>query len=458
MPWIAIYEGEKRGPFQVPRKTDVECPTCKGRMRVWRESSDGKARHFKHIDGMGSGGGSSSAACETVAESDKHIKWKNLAAQRLLDEFSDNVGKCRVEMGLKAPISDKDRRVGDAVLLFEERDEQLGRGIVVEVQHKNHTKDIEATTADYVGQDLSIVWTYEDDYAIDRCKLTEIDLRKRAQDAVWPDYAPEESTWLEPQYNFKAHEPKWANAYDTGLTETTVPARLPPDYYDTKAREIWELQYWYHLFPASQRGFTYKYKAEKYIFEVRETLTDGPESTVRLPPEQCDELAMELWRSEEWDELFPQVTSERLDGLSLEYQSEVYLEELRDQLSSPVLEVRIPIEIGWIYSAWKNGLDQLSETKEQLPEPSEWNGTLDLDIERVDPEIRVRFPRQIDPSTKEVLRNIWCIFADNSFDNIVTLSDSNADRSCGECGCEARHYVQGESINGFYCTTCLAIK
>ncbi|WP_152422740.1 hypothetical protein [Natrialba taiwanensis] len=427
-------------------------------MRVWSESSDGKARHFKHVDGMG-GGGDGSAACETVAESDKHIKWKNLAAQQLLAEFSDNVGKCRVEMGLRAPISDKNRRVGDTVLLFEERDAQLGRGIVVEVQHKNHTKDIKATTADYVGQDLSVVWTYDDDYATDRCKLTEVDFRKRAQDAVWPDYAPEESTWLKPQYNFKSHEPKWTNAYDTGLTETAVPARLPPDYYDTKARDIWESQYWYHLFPASCRGFTYDYKAEKYISEARETLADGPEPTVRLPPEWCDKLAMKLWRSKQWEELFPQVTSERLDGLSLEYLSEVYLEELRDQLSSPALEIKgIPVEFGWIYPAWKNGLDQLGETKEQLPEPSEWGGTLDLNVEHVEPEVQARFPRQIDPSTEEMLRNVWSIFADDAFDNIITLSDSNADRNCEECSSAAQHYIQGNSISGFYCISCLATE
>lgn len=253
-------------------------------MRVWSESSDGKARHFKHVDGMGGGEGGGSAACETVAESDKHIKWKNLAAQQLLHTFSGNVVKCRVEMGLDAPVSDKNRRVGDAVVLFEERDAQLGRGIVVEVQHKNQTKDIDATTVDYVEQDLSVVWTYEDDYGIDRCKLAEVDFRTRAEDEVWPDLTPEESTWWIPRHNFKAHEPKWVNAYETGLTETAVPARLPPDFYDEKAREIWESQYWNNIFPATSRGFAAKYKDEMYTSEVHETLTDGPEPTVKLPP------------------------------------------------------------------------------------------------------------------------------------------------------------------------------
>ena len=47
MAYIALYEGEKRGAFEVPRGKDAKCPECGDRMRVWPVSEDGKARHFK---------------------------------------------------------------------------------------------------------------------------------------------------------------------------------------------------------------------------------------------------------------------------------------------------------------------------------------------------------------------------------------------------------------------------
>jgi len=47
MAYIALYEGEKRDAFEVPRGKDAKCPECGERMRVWPVSEDGKARHFK---------------------------------------------------------------------------------------------------------------------------------------------------------------------------------------------------------------------------------------------------------------------------------------------------------------------------------------------------------------------------------------------------------------------------
>lgn len=133
-------------------------------MRIW--DPDGVARHFTHVGNFGhSKGGDGDSECESVAESDKHIKWKSLAAERLEESFSGNVEECTIEKGLAAPVSDHDRRVGDVVLIFDERDEQLGEGLVVEVQHKNHSKDIDATTRDFIAQDFAVVWTDSNDYS-----------------------------------------------------------------------------------------------------------------------------------------------------------------------------------------------------------------------------------------------------------------------------------------------------
>jgi len=40
MPWIAVHDGEKKAPRQVPIKTDVDCPECGeclGELPGWTE-------------------------------------------------------------------------------------------------------------------------------------------------------------------------------------------------------------------------------------------------------------------------------------------------------------------------------------------------------------------------------------------------------------------------------------
>jgi len=194
VPWVAIYEGEKSVPREVPIQEDVKCPECGGTMRVWRKSSDGRARHFKHIENF-SGEGRGGTACESVGESQKHRVWKSFAADRLEQLFDGNVADCRIERELAAPVSGKDRRLGDAVVEFETRDEQLGNGVIIEVQHRNESKDIRKTTADYIAQGFAVVWTDEYDYATDNCRLNEADIRKLARDAVWPEHVPKPREW-----------------------------------------------------------------------------------------------------------------------------------------------------------------------------------------------------------------------------------------------------------------------
>ncbi len=308
MPWIAKHDGEKKGAWQVPAKTDAKCVECGGRVRVWRESSDGTARHFKHIANMGGGqGGGGSAACESVAESDKHIKWKNFAAEKLAEVFDGDVSECRVEKELDAPKSGKDRRVGDAVLTFENRDPQLGKGVVVEVQYRNHTKDIEETTEDYVEQDYSVVWTGEDDYSTDHCRLSEVDFRTRAQECVWPEYTPSVSDWRVEKYDYNEIQSRWQRAWKGGLTKSGAPATLPPEWCDEKAREIWESQYWHNLFfkrTIDHEPLSSKYLHEHYTDEVKDELDSGPESTVILPPDWVGQKSKQLWESQDWDDLF----------------------------------------------------------------------------------------------------------------------------------------------------------
>ncbi|MDS0261880.1 hypothetical protein NDI56_20965 [Haloarcula sp. S1CR25-12] len=299
MPWIAIYDGQKAAPRQVPKQTDVVCPECGGQMRVWSKSSDGRGRHFKHIKNMGRGGGGGTA-CESVAESDIHLKWKSLAADRLDDVFEGNVENCEMERQLQAPKSDKDRRFGDAVVTFEQRDPQLGQGVVVEVQHKNESKDIDAATADFIAQDYAVVWTDKADFGTDQWRMAAIDIRARAQEAAWPEQVPEQTVWWQPGQNHRAHRSEWQAAYRE-LQSVDVPATLPREWHDEQARELWKQQSWHELFPTWVEQGAEEYPAETYRDEVRAGLLDGSEPTIQLPPTVTEPL---LFRTISWEKLF----------------------------------------------------------------------------------------------------------------------------------------------------------
>lgn len=451
MPWIALDNGEKKGPFQVPIRTDVECPTCGGRMRVWGESSDGRARHFKHIGEMGHGeGGGGGAACEAVAESDKHLKWKNLAAERLSEVFNDQLSECRVGMELDAPVSEKGRRVGDVVVLFEGQDSQLGRGLVVEVQYRNHSKDVEETTQDYIAQDLAVVWTNESDYGSDRYQLAEVDLRNRAREVVWPTYVPKADQWWTPEYNHRAHQLKWQNSFRSELVQSGAPATLPPDWVDEKAREIWEAQYWPDLFPAED-AFG-QYESETYIQEVRESLSGSALPDVRLPPEWCDEAAQKLWNRQPWAELFT------TDPDRSRYESERYIDEVREMLDAPIMTIDwltyFPEDMirGW----HSTGIEMREDTKRRLPRPAQWGGVTPPEFDYSPPQMEVKLPQEFVDEHREELRLHWQYGAGTlSLDVARQMKSHNAGRPCAVCSAPADYYLlKSDILSEYRCLDC----
>ncbi|WP_324666071.1 hypothetical protein [Haloarcula sediminis] len=270
-------------------------------MRVWSKYSDGRARHFKHTENMGSdGSGGGGAACESVAESDIHLKWKSLAADQLEEAFEGTVKDCEMEKRLAAPESDKNHRSGDAVVTFEQRDSQLGQGVVVEVQHKNESKDIDAATADFIAQDYAVVWTDKADFGSDQWRMAEIDIRARAQEAAWPEQVPEQTVWWQPGQNHRAHQSEW-QAARRELQLVDVPATLPREWHDEQARELWEQQSWHELFPTWVEQESEEYPAQADIAEVRSEVLNGTEPTIQLPPTVIEAL---LFRTISWEKLF----------------------------------------------------------------------------------------------------------------------------------------------------------
>lgn len=165
MPWIGLRDGNSRViPEQVKNGDRVYCPECRSQMFPRGPSSDGRARHFVHISSVfsdcpGGGGG----------ESDIHLKWKSMVLSALKQRYPENA-RCgpEVRFDVSDTYSPKDERWADTLVEFEEEDDLLGKGIVVEVQHENKSKDRLSVTYDYLSKSYSVFWAEEEHFESDR--------------------------------------------------------------------------------------------------------------------------------------------------------------------------------------------------------------------------------------------------------------------------------------------------
>ncbi|WP_254824921.1 hypothetical protein [Haloglomus halophilum] len=299
MPVFGIYQGNRRHVSEVPFREDTQCPECGGRLRKWREASDGTIPHFKHTDAMGhgEGGRGSSSACITVAESEEHKHWKHLAEAKLRALFGERLEFLGQEYRLEAPVSGKEHRDADVAARFVDRDEQFGEGLAIEVQHKNVSKDIQGTTDDYVAQDFAVAWLDSNDFGRYKCKLDETDLRHRTRQAVWPERVPPRSQWGSAPASYR--ELMQSRSVDKLLKkyEQGAPATLPLEWHDEQARRIWRTQDWESLFSRSD--------VPRWILRgLVSTQSHGPLPHPTLPPVFADQMAATLWNAHPWKQKF----------------------------------------------------------------------------------------------------------------------------------------------------------
>jgi hypothetical protein len=253
----------------------------------------------------GSSGGGGHIGC-SGGEGDTHQKWKNFAAERLLETF-DNVAEATVEGRLHAPYTDKNYRDADALIIFEEWDDQLGAGLAAEVQHKNYGKDIASTTRDYLKQNIAVAWLDKNDFSEDGCRLNEVDFRKRASETPTPSYFGAGS--LPNGHAPKNHAGPLLNKvrnYRRDLNEPDcehtlrnraffVPAKIPVEHFDEHAQRIWRNQPWKKLFstPTGKR-------------ERMKAAAAGPpasqESKISLPPDYFEWLRRWYWLNTSFEE------------------------------------------------------------------------------------------------------------------------------------------------------------
>jgi hypothetical protein len=259
MPYEGICNGETKGPRQVHEDATVHCPECEREMHVVKsfERTDGAfvSRHYRHNrrDGVGGSGGGG----PSCGESDTHIKYKSIAASQLENIFAENCWKCEMEYRVHDTVSDADHRDADALLLFDERDEQLGQGIAAEVQYKNKTKDKRAVERDYIENDIATLWLEPDDFGDHRMRLSETDIRHRARETVWPTHVPPRSKW-----STNTHRPRrlaFTNGdFNPHARDVSVPATLSEPMLETVS---YRLHDWEDLFS--------EYAANRYLKPFR---------------------------------------------------------------------------------------------------------------------------------------------------------------------------------------------
>ena len=204
MPFRALRDGELVVPAMVPDQDPVACPAC-GETMYAREGAN-RARHFYHVeDNNGSG-------CLGVAtgESSTHARCVALAVAALKDRFDTENTTCAAEVELDVSMSgscNKTRRA-DAIASFDTANEFFGKGVVVEVQHRNHSKDVKLTTHDYLSAGYSVAFLSSEAFKEEELNQAVIDEAFSSNDGVGysiHDYEPTRFISCESYWNNGEH-------------------------------------------------------------------------------------------------------------------------------------------------------------------------------------------------------------------------------------------------------------
>lgn len=184
-------------------------------------------------DYTGSGGGGS-------GESKIHKRRKWTALQVALNRFDHSDYSTEKHIGSKR---------ADAVLEFDEPHEEYGRGLVIEYQHKNESKDIVKTERHFAEYEYTTLWLWEDQFkSLDG--VPEADLFGGRVCTPWPYAVPEQSEWsgLNP-YKFPGEH----LAINPDYTHSSeVPATVYKDWILPTTREYLDAHDWDAAFRQEQ--------------------------------------------------------------------------------------------------------------------------------------------------------------------------------------------------------------
>lgn len=154
MPFRGLRDGIIVVPASVPNQEPVTCPECGDTM--YPRGGQKRARHFYHVKNH------SGNSCSTTStgESATHAMCVALAVAALKKQFKTQAKRYGAEITLDVSDSGSGNktRQADALLQFKEENPYFGKGLIIEVQHRHHEKDIKSTTHDYLYNGYSVAW------------------------------------------------------------------------------------------------------------------------------------------------------------------------------------------------------------------------------------------------------------------------------------------------------------
>lgn len=230
------------------------------------------------------------------AEDPIHRRRKWTALQVAINRFDHSQYSTEKYIGSKR---------ADAVLEFDEAHEEYGRGLVIEYQHKNESKNIIETERHFAEYEYTTLWLWEDQFkSLDG--VPEVDLFGGRVCTPWPYAVPERSEWSGlNRYKFPgellAIDPEY-----THLSE--VPATVYKDWVVQSPREYWRDHDWDDAFRSPNGEYTEReHRTQAAIPHRASTLT--VEATI--PHDWYWPTTAEYWRDHDWDAAFRQEHTDR---------------------------------------------------------------------------------------------------------------------------------------------------
>ena len=188
MPFQGKRDGKIVWPDEVSSDDVMTCLECKDEFHIvrghTREDGSHVARHFRHSPDSNVG-----AHCHG-GESNPHKLMKYVASRKFHELFQG----CDIQREKKVPGTD---RIADVIVQFGATVDKIGKGVIAECQHKNHTKNIEKVTRDYTQAGFSVYWLNDSHFSKD---FTTVKFGDAVN--VWPNAVPLQGEWT-------GHESPW---------------------------------------------------------------------------------------------------------------------------------------------------------------------------------------------------------------------------------------------------------
>jgi hypothetical protein len=158
VPFIAYRDleaGELVLPQQIEEREDLACPTCEQSMHVVKAHTRAGSQipqHFRHDTDTG---------CEGESNEHKHAKYTaaELLHERLPELLDPSISyEIKWEERLHQDDEGDAGTQIDVLARFTPPAPRWGRGLAIEVQHKNKAKEIHGYTREVLGEEISILW------------------------------------------------------------------------------------------------------------------------------------------------------------------------------------------------------------------------------------------------------------------------------------------------------------